>query len=281
MRLVPDRFIWPWRLVFLFLRLFRLIGYGGADIGNTSRTTGTNVKPDPIHQASFKLLLQLPHAEIRRRIAIEKFKDPDFIASEVLVSLVRARFSHENGLLDRIVSTLYGRLMRLINAYFCKNPQWSGIVAASSETLVEATSAAWEALNQDPNLVSFAEVRFLPWVEARANDYLQKQLAQKNNMPSYDSLTAVDEDGNTTSPENLLESDEEDVPEAVAQRRELSDNLLKLIMYWEPAVRHAVYYRLECDYDWALVAELMHVSKPTARKYYSIGIQRLNGAINE
>lgn len=239
------------------------------------------MKPDPIHQLNFQLLLQLPDAEIRRRITIEKFDDPDFIASEVLVSLVRARFGQRNGLLDSCVRVLYGRLMRLIAAYFRKNPQWSGIVAASSETLVEATSAAWELMNKDLNPVSFAEVRFLPWVEARAEDYLQGLLAQKNTMPSYDALTTVDEDGNATGPENLLEGDDEDVPEAVAQRRELSDNLLKLMMSWEPALRHAVYYRLECDYDWDMVAQLMHVSKPTARKYYNIGIERLNGVINE
>lgn len=239
------------------------------------------MKPDPKHQASLQLLLQLPDVEISRRLSIEKFKDPDFVASEVLVSLVRMRFGLRSGLLDRIVSVLYGRLMRLINVYFHKKPQWHGIVNVSSETLQEATSAAWVVLNTDSNPVSFAEVRFLPWVEARAEDYLQEQVALKNSMPSYDALSAVDEDGCTTGAENLLEGDGEDVPEAVAQRRELSGRLRGLMMSWEPGVRHAVYFRLECDYDWDMVAELMGVTKPTARKYYNIGIERLNGAINE
>lgn len=237
--------------------------------------------PDTKHQATLQELLQLPDAEVRRRLAIEKFKAPDFIASEVLVSLVRMRFGQQNGLLDRIVSVLYGRLMRLIDEYFRKNPKWGGIVNASSETLVEATSAAWVVLNTDLNPVSFAEVRFLPWVEARAEDYLQEQLAQKNSMPSYDALTALDEDGNSTGPENLLEGDKEDVPEAVAKRRELSERLQQMMMCWEPAVRRAVYFRLECGYEWDMVAKLMGVTKPTARKYYNIGIEYLNGAINE
>lgn len=239
------------------------------------------MKPDPRHQANLKQLLQLPEAEVRRCVAIAKFSDVEFVASEVLVSLVRMRFGHGSGLLDLIVNVLYGRLMRLIDKYFSKNPQWRGIVSASSETLREATSAAWEVLNKDPKPVSFAEARFLPWVEARAEDYLQEQLAQKNSMPSYDALTAVDEDGNAIGPENLLTGDERDIPETVFQRKQLSQHLQELMMSWEPAVRHAVYFRLECDYDWEQVADLMGVSKPTARKYYNIGIERLNGAIND
>ncbi len=226
-------------------------------------------------------LLRLPDEEVRRRITIARFNDTEFVASEVLVSLVRMRFGQSSGLLDRIVNVLHGRLIRLIDQYFGKNPQWRGIVSASSETLKEATSAAWEALNKDQNPVSFAEVRFLPWVEARAEDYLQEQLARKNSMPSYDALTAVDEDGNSIGPENLLAGDERDIPETVLQRKELSQHLQELMMSWETAVRHAVYFRLECDYDWEQVASLMRVSKPTARKYYNIGIERLNGAIND
>jgi DNA-directed RNA polymerase specialized sigma24 family protein len=226
-------------------------------------------------------LLQLPEAEIRRRITIAKFNDAEFVASEVLVSLVRMRYGQGRGLLDRIVHELYGRLMRLIKQYFGKNPQWYGIVSASSEALREATSAAWEVLNKDPNRVSFAEVRFLPWVEARTEDYLQAQLAQKNSMTSYDARATADEDGNAMGPENPLTGDEQDVPERAFERKELSQHLQGLMMSWEPAVRHAVYFRLECDYDWEQVADLMGVSKPTARKYYNIGIERLNGAIND
>jgi hypothetical protein len=223
----------------------------------------------------------LPEAEIRRRITIPKFDDPEFVASEVLVSLLRMRFGQGSGLLDRIVNVLYGRLMRLIDQYFGKNPRWLGIVSASSETLKDATSAAWEVLNRDSNPVSFAEVRFLPWVEARAEDYLQRQLAQKNSMPSYDARATAVEDGNTMGPEQFLADDEQDAPELAYHRKELSQRLQGLIMAWDPAVRHAVYFRLECGYDWEKVAELMGVSKPTARRYYNIGIERLNGAIND
>ena len=50
------------------------------------------MKPDPRHQANLKQLLQLPEAEVRRCVAIAKFNDVEFVASEVLVSLVRMRF---------------------------------------------------------------------------------------------------------------------------------------------------------------------------------------------
>lgn len=239
------------------------------------------MNPDPKHRASLQKLVQLPITEIRRQLAIEKFKDPEFVASEVLVTMVRMRFGLESGLLDRVVNVLYGRLMRLIDQYFRKNPQWHGVVNSSSETLAEATSTAWVVLNADSNPVSFAEVRFLPWVQARAEDYLQEQLAQKNSMPSYDASTEIDEEGEATGAENLLKADKDDQPDAIAERRELSLHLQDVLLTLDPRVRRVVYLRLGFRYDWDKVAELMGVTKPTARKYYNIGIEQLNGAIHE
>lgn len=42
------------------------------------------MKPDPRHQANLKQLLQLPEAEIGRRIIIGRFDDAEYVASEVL-----------------------------------------------------------------------------------------------------------------------------------------------------------------------------------------------------
>lgn len=239
------------------------------------------MKPDPRHQANLQLLLKCQAAEIKQRVNITDFENSDYIASEVLVSLIRMRFGAGNGLLDVIVNTLHSRLMRLIQRYFQKNPQWYSVVNSSSETLIEVTTSTWVALLNDVNTVSFAEVRFLGWVEARTVDYFKGQLAYKNQMPSYESITAVDEDGNETVQGNLLESDELDEPDLVFERKELSQSLAKLMMSWEPNIRQAVYYRLECDYDWEKTAALLNVSKPTAKKYYNIGIDALKGATNE
>lgn len=236
---------------------------------------------DPKHQASLEQLIKLPDQEIRKRITIENHKDADFVDAEVIVTLVRMRFGQKSGLLDAAAAALTKRMNRLAGKYFKMYPQWETVVNASSETLAETTMSAWEALLADEEDVSFAEVRFLPWMERRILDYLKSQITLKNSMPSYDAMTVEDEEGNETGLENLLAADEEDTPEAEFDRKKLSDDLFALMMTWEEGVRQAVYFRLEFEYDWKLVAELLQTSIPTARKYYKIGIERLNGAIYE
>lgn len=239
------------------------------------------MKPDPVHEASLRQLMSAPADEIKHRIAIESFKDPDFVATEVLVSLVRARFGRKTGLLDRIAVVLRARMIRLIGAYLRKNPQLSNLVQESSETLDEMTSAAWLTLLADQNPVSFAEVRFLKWIEARVRDYLGERLAQKNRMPSYDARKTRDSDGQEIGREQLLAADEDDGPDAVVLRLELGTKLNHVLMSLEPEIRRAVYYRLELDLDWDVVADLLGVSKPTARKYYKIGLEKLQGSAND
>src|SRR5258706_15747903 len=118
------------------------------------------VRPDPKHQASLQALIKLEASEIRRRIDLDDYRAPNYVASEVLASLVRARFGKDSGVLDRAGAVLYRRLMTLIDRYFEKNPQWKSIVSTSSETLKDATGASWLTLLTDKNRVSFAEVRF-------------------------------------------------------------------------------------------------------------------------
>ena len=137
----------------------------------------------------------------------------------------------------------------------------------SSETLKEATAEAWAALVTDKHAVSFAEIRFLPWVEARVMDFLKAQtrkkyLPNRPDDPEHDQI--VDE--------------EQDTPEEALAREQLASGLVAALLTCPPKVRQAVYLREKCEYQWAEVAKLIGCSAPTARSYYKQGLKALAGA---
>lgn len=222
---------------------------------------------DPEHERCRLELVVLEPPEQIRRIGIVDHRDPEYVPNEVLASLVRAWFGRDTGVLDRAVSVLYGRLMRLVDAYFKKNPNWNKVVRRSSETLKEATAEAWASLVTDKNAVSFAEVRFLPWVEARVMDFLKAQtrkkyLPNRPDDPEHDQI--VDE--------------EQDTPEEALVREQLASGLIAALLTCPPKVRQAVYLREKCEYQWAEVAKQIGCSVPTARSYYKQGLMALAGA---
>lgn len=221
---------------------------------------------DPEHERRRLVLVALEPPEQIRRIQIADHLDPDYVPSEVLASLVRARFGYTSGVLDRAVGILYGRLMTLIASYFKKNPKWDKVVRRSSETLKEATSEAWVSLNTDKNNPSFAEVRFLPWVEARVLDFLKAQtrkkyLPNRPDHPEHDQFPDEDQDN----------------PEEALVRERLGADLASVLLACPPKVRQAVYLRAQCEYPWSLVAERIGCSVPTARAYYKQGLKALAG----
>ncbi|MSQ72647.1 MAG: hypothetical protein EXR27_15365 [Betaproteobacteria bacterium] len=54
------------------------------------------VQPDQNHERSRKALVKLDAVELRRRIDIENYRHPNYVESEVLASLVRARFGKDS-----------------------------------------------------------------------------------------------------------------------------------------------------------------------------------------
>lgn len=222
---------------------------------------------DSQHERRRIELVVLAPAEQIRKIKIVDYRDPDYVPSEVLASLVRARFGMNTGVLDRSVNVLYSRLMKLVDAYFKKNPNWSKVVRRSSETLKEATAEAWVSLMTDKNSVSFAEVRFLPWVEARVLDFLKAQ-TRKKHLPNR-----------PDDPDHVQVADEEqDTPEEALAREQLAAGLIGVLLACPPKVRQAIYLREKCEYQWPDVAKLIGCSIPTARSYYKQGLKALAGA---
>jgi hypothetical protein len=222
---------------------------------------------DPEHERCRLALVALEPPEQLRRIRIADHHDPDYVPSEVLASLVRACFGRNTGVLDGAVDVLYERLMILVASYFKKNPKWGKVVRCSSETLKEATSEAWVTLNTDKNSPSFAEVRFLPWVEGRVKDFLKAQtrkkyLPNRPDNPEHDQFPDEDQDN----------------PEEALVREHLTANLEGVLLACPPKVRQAVYLRAQCEHPWSVVANMIDCSVPTARAYYKQGLKALAGA---
>jgi len=232
---------------------------------------------DPRHEASRLRLVKLPPADQRRRIGVDDYTNPDYVDSEVLVTIVRARYGRATGVLDAAAAAIIKRMNVLIQRYFAINPKWHAIVNSSSETLAEATAYAWQILLEDQKEVSFAEIRFLPWIEARAKDYLIQQLAKKNQNQSLEAMGVEDNDGTKSPYLDTVEGDEDDEPYSVAEREQLQARLKEELYSLETPVRRAVFCRLVWQYEWKQIAEILECSVPTARKYYNMGIEKLTG----
>jgi hypothetical protein len=238
------------------------------------------VKPDPTHQKSLNQIVLVADSELRRRLAVKGYKAPDFVAAEVLASLVKLRHGKSSGLMDVIAAALNERIVMLVERFFRKNP---GVLRESSETLVDATVAVWAGLLKDKEALScgYAEVRFLMFVEARLVDFVRKESSDDGDNISLADIGPEMHDGEAVSFENALPADEDDQPENEAERNKLKAKLEAAYLRLPKPERSAVYFRLECEFDWKKTADLMECSKPTARKYYAQGVARLKGELDD
>jgi len=235
------------------------------------------VEPDPKHEQAREAFVRLEASEAKRRMGITDYRNDAYVASEVLASVVRARFGQHNGALDVAASALLERVVRLVGAYLHKNSQWHGVTSSSSETQAEIVSEIWDKLLSDRAVVCFAEVRFLVFLEARIEDYLRGRLRQKNQAMSLDAMHARDERGSNRPYAELIEDETVDTPEVAAIREQTSAALNRALLALEPQERHAVYLRKVCDLDWEKMAKFMGCSITTAKKHLKRGLEKLRG----
>ena len=235
------------------------------------------VNPDPAHQLACQTLIRLDPAKAKERIRIQEFRASDYVATEVLAAIVRARYGKDSGVLDAAAHALYQRLLRLAGAFLRKNGEWRQVENASSETLPDMTSYTLEKLLTDSSAVCFAEVRFLPYAEARFEDYLRSQLALKNQMPSIDEMDAREADDSGCSLLERIEDPSLDTPEIAAIRAQTSDRLNYALLSLPAQERRAIYMRIQCDMGWSETAKALGCSIPTAEKHLKNGLEKLQG----
>lgn len=239
------------------------------------------LKADSNHQKALDEASQQSEDELRRRLEVRSYKDPNFLPSEVLVSFFKLQFGRASGLLDAIVGKLNQRILGLVE----KLLETRGKGVRGSEQLAEdATHAVWEALLKDSKPVGrgFAEIRFVVFVKRRLSDFLSTARTQQGDAILMSELDETDEDGEEVPFEDTVAGDKGDQPESEAMRNQLKERLTQTMTLKMPKKEKlAVYFRLEQDYDWQKTADLMGCSIPTARKYYAQGVKRLLGEMNK
>jgi RNA polymerase sigma factor (sigma-70 family) len=244
---------------------------------------------DPKHEALRQQFVRLDAAEARRRTQIRDRADRDYIPPEVLASVVRARFGAATIVLHVASIRLQGDVLRLVAACLRRNPQYQILSNSNSELLVEATSYTWEKLVRDRARISLSEVRLLPFVEHRVNDFVRQVRAKKNRTVSLESLERTDEDGNARPFLDTMEEGRVEQPEtgALCQRVELPEAALvrsqtsaalNRALYALPADEgRAIFLYVMSDFNWAQTARLLGCSIPTARKRLELGLTKLRG----
>jgi DNA-directed RNA polymerase specialized sigma24 family protein len=239
------------------------------------------LKPDSTHQRTLEQASQQSEDELRDRLGVEGYNDPNYLPSEVLVSFVKLQFGRASGLLDAIVARLNGRILALVRKFLKTR---AGALRGGDKVEEDATNSVWVALaaNDEPVGEAFAEVRFLPFVHRRLTDFVRQARRQQGDSVLFCQLDPKTVDGEDVAFEDTLAADAADQPESEVARNQLRERLTRLLTTEMPKKEKlAVYFRIELGYDWKKAAELMDCSVPTARKYYALGVQRLLGELDD
>lgn len=239
------------------------------------------MKPDSAHQQALEQASQQSEDELRRRLAVKDYKDARYLPPEVLVSFVKLGFGRASGLLDAIGAALHAHILQTVRKLL---KTMMGALRGGDSVVEDATSAVWDSLLDDDAPVgeSFSEVRFAPYVEARLRDYLRHARSQQGDAVLFGELDPQQVDGEELAFENTLAGDVDDQPENELERKQLKEQLTKLLAVGMPTKEKlAVYFRIELDYTWKKTAEMMGCSIPTATRYYELGKQRLLGELDD
>lgn len=231
------------------------------------------LKPDPKHQRDCAAFVRLEAAEAKRRMGITDYRDPQYVASEALAAMARARFGHDNGVLDVVGRALFDRTVRLMGAYLRRNRRWQRIANMSSETRRDLSQYIWLKLLSDKADVCYAEVRFVGFVEARIMEYLRTRLNLKEQAKSLDVPRA---DGQRPWID-LIEDETTPSPEEAATRAQVSTALDERLLELAPLERQAVILRVLKDQNWTTTAASLGCSVTTAKEHLKRGLETLRG----
>ncbi len=236
-------------------------------------------KRDEKHESALNFLVQLDCEEIKRLLLIEDYRNSEYVASEVLASLIRARYGLQSDLLELITRALHRRVIIGIHACIRKNETLRSLTMDNSELVQDTVSYFWEKFFEDEQLVSNSEVRFGVYLQDRVIDYMRHLLTEENTRESVDTFTATDEEGNFSNYIDTVEDDINNSPEIEVMRLQDKSRVMTALINLPQKERNAFYFRVECEYDWMKVAKLLHCSIPTARALLNLSIEKLQGAL--
>lgn len=234
---------------------------------------------DPNHESRLSQLLGLDPEECKRQIAIANYRQTGYVASEVLASLIRVRFGATTGVLSAATAALHRRVVEGAEVRVRTKDAWRALDRNNSEVIAEAIAYFWDKFLHNTQAVCNAEVRFAVYLKDRVDDYMLHLLTEENTRPSVDDMGTKDEEGEEVEFIDMLEDPNGESPEQVAIRGQLSTKITSALMALPRHERNAFYFRVECDYDWQRVADLLGYSVPTAREMVKRSIDKLRGAL--
>ena len=219
--------------------------------------------------------------DCKRQIAVSDYRKNDYVASEVLASIVRLRFGQSTGVLHTATEELHRRVVKMVEIHTVRRHSdvWRELKRNCSEVVVDAISYFWTTLIADEQAVCNAEVRFAVYLQNKVDDYMRHLLIEENTRKSINDIAASDEDGDEADFIDTVEGNFSESPEMVAIRMQESEKINSALMSLPRIERNAFYFRVECEYDWETVAKLLGCSIPIARQHLNRGLEKLQGAL--
>ncbi|MGO4222798.1 sigma factor-like helix-turn-helix DNA-binding protein [Lysobacter sp. TAF61] len=212
-------------------------------------------------------------------MAITDYKDPDYVASEVLASLIRARYGQDTGQLDAAVNALNRRVVASVNKQIQTSTYYKCLADSRSELVADTVSYVWDKLLADPGPVPNCEVRFAVFLGNRVDDYMRHQDTFDNALPSSDDMDLEGDEGDAIRLVDTLVDREGETPEDYALRVERHERVLSALIKLPRIEQKAFYLREECEFDWTKVAKLLGCSVPTARKHCNNSVEKMKGEL--
>ncbi len=230
------------------------------------------------HEKQLKSIDGAAPAEVIRRIWIADHDAADFLDSEVLASIIRNRLRESAGVVNEATVVLNRRIHILVGKRL-RGAIWGGMPSRGSTVIEDTIDYVWDALLLDDEGLSNCEVYFAVFVRDRVDDYMRHLLTQKNSVESLDAMAVTAEDGSQAPFIDTVADDEAETPEEELMRTQLTAAVRSTLIALPPIERDAFYLRIECQYDWKMVASFLGCSIPTARLHLKRSLEKLKGAM--
>ncbi len=244
--------------------------------GGATAPDHTSYERRPEHEVMLADLLSCTPTQLITRLAVKKHTATGFIASEVIVTLIRSGFGESAKTRNEIALALQGRILSALERFLRQNPQWYGVVDRDSEAKKEIPQEVWKVLMSTNAEVSFAEVTFLEFLQKRFLDWFRSRTALKNSVPSIDSIVPPkDEDGEPVSLVGQIEDEDGLTPEEQVSLKQLIQKSQAALFTLPRKERNAIYFCFECEYTQAQAAEFMKTTERSVRTYLKSGLAKL------
>lgn len=228
----------------------------------------TNYVRRPEHEKWLAAVFKMTHDQLLSALAIEKYNQPGYIPSEVLVTLARSNFGGVARVQNAIALALNKRLVLELGRFFHTEINWLGVLSRSSESSVEAVAYVIDRIFRSKVEVSFAEVTFGQYVKMRLLDWFKSEIALKNSAPSVDAITSSsDEDGSGLSLTEQVEDDYTLRPDEALEQKQMVRKCRAAILRLPEKQRTAVTLHYFQEMTHKQIGAVMGLSESSVQKY--------------